>query len=339
MKVLQIGIGGMGDFWLNIVRRSSDVQFAGFVEVNDDIAHQQIAKYELDPAQIYTSLEEALRKVRPDGIINVTPPQFHRPINFLALESGIPVLCEKPLAMTRQEAQDQADKAAQTGVLLMVAQNYRYTAVAQTVKGVLQSGELGALTGVSVEFYKAPRRIGFRETMLQPLIVDMAIHHFDMLRFFTDSSPVSVFAQTWNPPWSWFQHHASASVLATLANGVRFSYTASWVSQGYETPWNAHWRFECERGVLRIEQDQVLMQKSKGFEDRANYQHVAYGDAMQIPLIPMTLQAQDFLLNEFVEAISTGRTPGTTAQDNMNTIHFVFDAVESAASGQVISRS
>lgn len=338
MKVIQLGIGGMGDFWLNIVRRSTDVEYAGFVEVNDEIAHQQIAKYDLDPALIFHSLPEALANVSADAVINVTPPQFHRETCFTALDAGLPVLCEKPLAHTRADAHALADKAASTGVLLMVAQNYRYSAVAATVKSVLDSGELGAVSGVAVAFYKAPHLIGFREFMAHPLIVDMAIHHFDMLRYFLGANPVHVYAHTWNPPWSWYKGDASAAVVASFANGAHVNYTGSWCAQGRETPWNAHWRFECERGILLVENDQVYLQTVSGVEDRSGYYHTSYGDIMQVPLVELTLQAQDHLLDEFFQAVTTGKAPSTTAQDNIHTIDFVFDAVDSADSGAPIAR-
>jgi predicted dehydrogenase len=338
MNIIQVGIGGMGDFWLNIVNRSPEVHYAAYVETNTDIGHQQIAKYGIDPALIFPTLEDALKAVKADAVINVTPPQFHLPISVTAMDAGLPVLCEKPLAGTRADAEALAAHAAKTGVLLMVAQNYRYSALAQTVKRLLASGELGAVAAVSVDFYKAPRSVGFRETMPHPLIIDMAIHHFDMLRCFLDSNPTEVYARTWNPAWSWFKGDASATIWAAFANGARVTYTGSWVTQGQETPWNAHWRFECERGVLSVEQDTVMLQRFVGLQDDGGYYHQAYGDMLQIPLLPMERQAQDYLLDEFYQAVTTGITPATTAADNLNTIHFVFDAVESAESGQTIKR-
>src|SRR5436190_13760311 len=106
MKVIQVGIGGMGQVWLQTVLASQEVEFAGFVEVNDAIAEAQAARNGLDRAVIFPTLDEALASVQADGVINVTPPQFHRDISIRALEAGIPVMAEKPLAPTLAEAQD-----------------------------------------------------------------------------------------------------------------------------------------------------------------------------------------------------------------------------------------
>ncbi|MEL7236042.1 MAG: Gfo/Idh/MocA family oxidoreductase, partial [Chloroflexota bacterium] len=211
IKVIQVGIGGMGNAWLGAVQASDHVEFAGFVEINDDIAAEQVNTYGLDGSTIYKTLAEALSAIEADGIINVTPPQFHREVSITAMEAGVPVLSEKPLAGTLEDSHAIVDKANETGVLHMVTQNYRYTPLAQTVKRMLDGNDLGAIGAVNVHFAKGPHFGGFREEMPHPLIIDMAIHHFDMMRFFLDSNPARIFATSWNPPWSWYRGDASAT--------------------------------------------------------------------------------------------------------------------------------
>lgn len=333
IKVIQVGIGGMGGAWLGAVARSPVVEFAGFVEVNSEIADAQTAAFGLDRGMVFGSLPEALAAVKADAVINVTPPQFHREISFIALDAGVPVLSEKPLAGTRAESQAIVERANTTGVLHMVTQNYRYTAVAQTVKAALHSGELGAVGAVAVQFFKGPHFGGFREAMPYPLIIDMAIHHFDLMRFFLESNHALVYGRSWNPPWSWYAGDASAAVNIAFQNGAVVNYTGSWCSQAQETTWNANWRFECEKGVLTLEHDQVFIQTETGIEDRPGYRHVANAPKRQLDLVAMEREAQDYLLHEFYEAVTTGKTPATTAQDNIHTIHLVFDLVQSFETG------
>src|SRR5690606_36932089 len=118
-----------------------------------------------------------------------------------------------------------------------------YSIPALTLKHVLESGKMGRITALNVDFYKGPHFGGFREEMPYPLIIDMAIHHFDMMRHFLNSAPLTVYGQSWNPPWSWFRGDASASLLLKFANDVVVSYNGSWCSVGTEPSWNAHWRF------------------------------------------------------------------------------------------------
>jgi predicted dehydrogenase len=320
MKVIQVGIGGMGNAWLKAVQGSSEVEFAGFVEINPAMAKEQAEKYGLDPARIFPTLKDALKAIKTDGVIDVTPPRFHREVSTTALEAGIPVLSEKPLADTFESAQAIVRKANETGVLHMVAQNYRYSVPAQTLKQTLAAGELGKVGSATVEFFKGPHFGGFREEMPYPLIIDMSIHHFDMMRFFLGADPVAICGRSWNPSWSWFKGDASASVTLEFANKVFVAYNGSWCSTGRETPWNAHWRFECEKGVIALANDEVFTQ-------------LTGQDAVAIAPVERQFTGQSYLLHEFYEAVTTGKKPATTCQNNIKSLGIVFDTVKSFETG------
>lgn len=324
IRVIQAGLGGMGNAWLRAVQSSDEVTYAGFVEVNQEIAQRQAATYALDPDHIFPTLEEALASVDADGIIVVTPPQFHRDISIAALKAGVAVLTEKPLADTMESARDIVRVAQDTGVLHMVAQNYRYTRVARTIRQALQGRRLGAVSNVAIEFFRGPRFGGFREQMPYPLVVDMAIHHFDLLRFFLGSDPVSVYGKSWNPPWSWFAGDASASLLFTFPRDLHVAYNGSWCSLGRETSWNANWRFDTERGALVV-RDDVIMVEQSGQEPSV------------VPLMPMPRVGQAYLLHEFHDAVTTGMQPATTCQDNVKSLQMVFDSIRSFETGEPIA--
>ncbi len=339
MKVIQVGIGGMGNAWINAVLNSSEVTFAGFVEVNDAIIEEQAIRYDIDRSRIFKSLGDALKKLQVDAVINVTPPQFHKEVSCLAMDAGLPVLSEKPLAGTLTDAQAIVKKSDETGVLHMVTQNYRYHVPTHTLKQVLQSGELGKIGAVTVEFFKGPHFGGFREEMPYPLIIDMSIHHFDLMRYFLDSDPISVYGRSWNPPWSWYKGDASASVSLEFASGAVVAYNGSWCSNGQETPWNANWRFECENGVVTLKDDQVYVQHLLGAEDRPGYRNNQYAETVLIPPAQMEREAQAYLLHEFYEAVTKGIAPATTCQDNIKSLGIVFDVVQSFATGTVVQSS
>jgi len=323
MRVVQVGIGGMGNAWLRAVLASPEVEYSGFVEVSETIAQEQVERYNLEPSLIFPSLGDALSAVQADGVINVTPPRFHKEISITALEAGVPVLSEKPLADSLEAAWDIVRKADETGVLHMVAQNYRYSIPAQTLKRVIDSGELGRVGAARVDFFKGPHFGGFREEMAYPLIVDMTIHHFDMMRFFLDSDPVSVLGRSWNPPWSWYRGDASASVSLTFANQAVVSYCGSWCSTGREMPWNGNWRFECEKGIIALVGDRV-------------YSQLTGEDAVLVDPVVMEYVGQAYLLHEFYEAVTMGKVPATTCQDNIKSLAIVFDTVRAFETGSTV---
>lgn len=323
MRVVQVGIGGMGQVWLQTVLASEQVEFAGFVEISDAVIDAQVAKFGLDRSVIFRTLDEALAALHPGGVIDVTPPQFHRQVSVTALEAGVPVLSEKPLAPTLAEAQAIVDAANRTGVLHMVAQNYRYSPAAQTLKQALDPAVMGEIGAVTVEFFKGPHFGGFREQMPYPLIVDMAIHHFDLMRFFLGDNPASVFGRSWNPSWSWFQGDASASAIIAFAGGVTASYSATWCATGRETTWNGDWRFDCRNGVVTLVDDQVW-----------RYSGGAEPQPVERLSLPQTSQA--YLLREFHDAVTTGTVPATVCQDNIRSLAIVCNLLDSFARDSVV---
>lgn len=337
MKVIQVGIGGMGDTWLRTVLQSAAVEHAALVEVNEAVARQQAEKYGLDRALIFRSLPEALAAVSADGVIDVTPPAFHREISTLALEARLPVLSEKPLASTLADATAIVQKANETGVLHMVAQNYRYHVPIQTLKQMLASGELGRVGAVTVEFFKGPHFGGFREEMAYPLVIDMAIHHFDLMRFLLESEPVSAFGRSWNPSWSWFKGDASASVSLEFANGAVVAYNGSWCSTGKETSWNGNWRLECEGGVIWLQDDRVYVQPRRDeLLDRGGYRQFKNDEIGEVKPVEPAYVAQAHLLHEFYEAVTQHKAAATTCQDNIKSLSLVFDVIKSFETGQPV---
>ena len=336
MKVIQVGIGGMGNTWLGAVQRSPQVDFAGFVEIDEEIARAQADAYHLNRSLIFKSLPAALEAVEADALINVTPPGIHRGICVAALEAGLPVLTEKPLAGNLADARAIAAAADATGVLCSVAQNYRYRPLTQTIKAILASGELGAVAALRAEFFRGPHFGGFREEMPQPLIIDMSIHHFDLMRLFLDGDAVSISARSWNPPWSWFAGDASAAAQIEFEDGSQASYTGSWCSQAMETSWNADWRFECERGVLLAQDDRLFAQRLLSVNEGERGMSSVHDEKREVPLVSMEREGQDYLLQEFFEAVTTGASTATTAQDNIHTMEFVFGVVEACDSGKTV---
>jgi predicted dehydrogenase len=338
MKVIQVGIGGMGNTWLNAVLNSSEVEYAGFVEINDSIAQMQAERYGLDRARIFRSLDEALSKVQVDGVIDVTPPQFHQQVSITALEAGIPVLSEKPLANMLDSAKTIVQKANETGVLHMVAQNRRYSVPAQTLKRIIDSGQMGQIASVSVEFYRAPHFGGFREEMPYPLIIDMSIHHFDMMRCFLSSDAVWLFGRSWNPPWSWYKGDASASLVLEFGSGIPVSYNGSWCSIGVETSWNGLWRFECEHGALVMRDDQIYVKARNS--DRLDLGELGQYEPDELRLVSPIKPGyadQAYLLHEFYVAVTEGYAPATTCQDNLHSLAIVFSALRSFERRGVVS--
>jgi predicted dehydrogenase len=97
-------------------------------------------------AHTATDWEAALDEV--DAFYNLGPNHVHAEPSIAALEAGVPVLCEKPLAPTLEEAAAMRDAAAATGVTAGAAFNYRFVPAIRHAKGLIEDGELGDIRQV-----------------------------------------------------------------------------------------------------------------------------------------------------------------------------------------------
>ena len=319
LRVIQVGVGGFGRGWVEVLARSEEVEVVGLVDVDQQALEEAGEKLGVD--ELFTNFEEALGKVEADAVLDVTPPTFRTEITLKALKAGRHVLSEKPLALSMEDAKAIVRAADEAGRVYMVSQNYRFNPVPRTIRKLLGERAKGKVEYVVVEFQKGPRFVGFRTEMEYPLLVDMSIHHFDLMRYLLDSDVEWVQVESFRPTWSWFRHDPSFFMVLKMADGTLISYSGSWVTRGFETTWNGRWRFACSEGSLLWDNDKLYL--SAGTKGRRKAE-----------LVDMPLTNQDYSLHEFVSSIREGREPETSGRDNIRSLAVVFASVLSARTGR-----
>ena len=140
------------------------------------------------------------------------------------------------------QARRMVKTADAAGKLYMVSQSRRYNARHAGLARALADGRIGALTTLNCAFYIGAHFGGFREAMPSPLILDMSIHHFDLMRCILGADIDSVQALSTNAPWNWNKGDATIMAQLELSNHCHVNYFGSWVARGRETGWNANWR-------------------------------------------------------------------------------------------------
>jgi predicted dehydrogenase len=320
MRILQVGAGGFGAVWLAALAAEPEAEL--------------VALCDQDPAALaagpdvprFTELGEALAAAGAEIAVVVVPPSVHREVAERCLAAGLDVLVEKPLAGTREDCAALIEAAARADRQLAVSQNYRYRPVIETARQLLDSGELGAIGQAQVDFrIHHDFRGGFRERMEQPLLLDMAVHSFDLIRFMTGLEAIDVRAHTWNPPWSQFAGDASAMVLFEMDSGARVAYNGSWHPRGQFTDWNCRWLVECERGYLTLDRDALRVYRGSDV-----HRPGTAADEEVVPLVTLTRTDQAAVLFDFAAAVREGRPAATNATDNLRTVEMVLAAVEAA---------
>jgi predicted dehydrogenase len=322
LRLIQVGAGGMGKAWLRTIKANPDVELVGLVDLDLELAEAAAKDHGFDSLAIGRTVTEVASNSRPDAVINVTVPVAHHAVSTESLFLGLPVLSEKPAAPTVAEALSIAASAEAAGQLLMVSQSRRYYRNLVAYKAAI--GQLGDVAVLTNQFFKGVHFPGFRETMDFPLLIDMAIHPFDVARYLLDADPVSVYADSFNPPWSWFAGDAAASVTFEFAGGARFLYSGSWVANGVETSWNGDWRASTAAGTALWDGEGVPRIASNTENESAH--EFAAG-----PEIPEEIAGS---LAEFVRVLRSGEEPSGEIHSNVHSLAMVEAAVLSATTGQ-----
>ena len=319
LRVVVVGAGGMGRAWLRTVEESPVVELAGIVDLDLEAARAAAAWLGRPDLPVDAGTARLASNVGAQAVINVTVPAAHHPVTTEALAAGLPVLGEKPVASTVAQGLSLAAAAELHGQLFMVSQSRRYNR--QLFEAKRLSASLGAVGIVSAEFFKAPQFGGFRDAMDHPLLLDMAIHQFDMARFLLDADPVSVFCEEYNPSWSWYRGDAGATAVFEMSGGERFVFTGSWCSPGRETSWNASWRVSGESGTVLWDGDNepVTSLAPDGGSSEDPGQEIAGS------------------LRDFVAAVRTGSIPMGRVHQNIMSLAMVEAAILSAATGSRVS--
>ncbi len=334
MRLIQIGAGNMGAWWMQVIDDSDDIEPAALIDIDSARAAALVRKHRSDSIGVYKTLYDALNRVQADAVLDVSPPQFRLAHIHAALDRNMPILIEKPLAASMNDARAIMDMVNAHDSLVVVAQNYRYHVPIMTVKSLLDAGEIGRLSKVTVEHYRGLSLSGFHQQLAYPLLQDMSIHHLDLMRFFLGAEPLTIFARSWNPPGSAFNGDASVAAIFDFPNHVVVTYDASWSSNGLETSWNGNWRFEGEAGVITLRDDVVTVQKRTG---KISGRDIVFDEPRVIAPVAGMPSGQHYLLREFYEAVRGNGVPATIAQDNIHSIRMVFKVIESIKSGTVVT--
>ena len=339
IRLLQAGLGGWGRDWArSILPAVGEVEPVGWVDpspVSLGLA-QRDAVVPVDRS--FPNLGEAIAAAggAVDAVLVTTDLPHHAETVRAALEAGLHVLVEKPFAASVAEGSALVELAERTGRTLMVSQNYRFHGVVREVVELVRGGDLGAVDEVAIDFRRLSEPtqgiLRRHHTEEQPLLVDMSIHHFDLLRLVLGSEPRRVDCRTWQPPWSPFSGPPSGAAIIEFANRVVVSYRGNWLSRGEATPWSGDWRMQCERGEIRwagrgdrgAREERLQVRRRRGgpgspFEEEA------------VTITPVRFEDRAGALHEFARAILEGRSPETSGRDNLGTLALMDAAVTSAA--------
>lgn len=315
---IQAGFGLFGEGWADLLLRSEDTELRAVVDPSKEAWERFTRRFGGRGIMLFRTLSEALRHTPAQAVLIAAPNAAHREIAEEALSSGLHVLSEKPLADTWRNALGiYATWAKSPHQVYVVSQNYRFRPEIQALKKVLAEGICGDIEYGTYEFHQEWRLGGWRISMEYPLLEDMSIHHFDLLRFVLEKEAESVRMKSLNPSWSPFQGGAVASGEILFSPNTSIHYFGSWVSRGHVTSWNGTIRLFGEKGTLSLENDRLFYIGKEGRRE-------------EILFPRYETDGRIFVLQEFLNAIRGEKEPAISLSDNIKTFALTCAAVESA---------
>ncbi len=330
LKALLVGCGSISRVWVTPAHDIPNFELVGFVDINVEAAQKRAEQYGKPDVYVGSDLEAALAQTLPDIVFDCTFPSARTRIVLTALAHDCHVFSEKPMAESMEDARKMIDAAEQAGKLYAVMQNRRYDTNINSVKLLVDSGTLGALTVVNSDFYLGAHFGGSREQLPHVLLHDMAIHTFDAARFLSGANAVSVYCKEWNPRGSWYSRDAAAVAVFELNNGAVYTYRGSWCAEGLLTTWESDWRLVGQKGTVKWDgaqdiQAQVVEKTEALVSTFAN---------VPIPAEASTWgEGHSAAIRDFIDCVRTGRTPQTICTDNIKSLAMVFAAIRSAEAG------
>ncbi len=327
MDILHIGLGIRGRHWLEIVRDRKGVNSVGCV--TSHAASRDWMGQHFPGVTCYEHLEEALQQVTADAAIVASQPAQHAVQTIAALEAGLAVMVEKPMAASLAEGVRMVVAARRTSKPLMVAQNYRYRRSEQAMRELVRDGKVGTVTHVScIDRRDGPVGERYRAGMDYVQVMEVGEHHFDGLRHVLDVNPIRLLAHCGQAPWSGYRHGATTEAFLEMESGIRVQYYGSLTANRYE---HELW-IEGEYGALHMDSRRVWWRKRGArFFLPLSMPKVQPGDAMRYPRAGTAS-----LLDQLYAAVHDGATPETHGEDNLWSLAMVEGVKVSDRDGQSI---
>lgn len=334
VKAIQIGLGHWGFSWSkDVIPKVPTVEMVGYVDSNPDAVKRVQTELGIAESLCFTSVADAAAAVDAQLAICTLRTEAHYPVVKQCLELGLNVIVEKPFASTIAQGKELVALAKAKGLVLMVSQNYRFQPAPIAAAKLIAAQQFGPVSMVSIDFRRHAPTQGYRYwDMPDPLLADMSIHHFDLMRMVLGDNPKRVSCRTWNPAGSPFGHHPIGVATLEFEKGTIVSYRGSWMSSGPVTPWSGDWVMDCAEGEIiwssrdnfmgKLGPDRLSLRKLDGEPDPQSLPPVEYTDRIGT-------------LASVANVVATGNVPTgfSSGEDNLHSLALVQATILSASRG------
>jgi len=305
LRVGVIGAGVMGSNHARVLAGLPDVTLVGIV---DPLPEHRVRATEMVGCRAFAELDELLAE-GVDAVTIAAPTHLHHEIALICIARKIHILVEKPVASTVQEGRDIVDAARRAAVTLMVGHVERFNPAVAAIKQAL-SGEDILSIGITRVGPFPPRMSNVG------VVIDLAVHDIDLIRYFTESDIVEVQPQLSSAV---AEREDIALLQFRTASGVLAHINTNWL-----TPFKARNVTVATRGKY-VMGDLLTRQVTEcfGFKPDGSYsmRHLPVGH-------DEPLRAE---LIAFLDAVRTGNSPAVSGDEGVASLEIAIRCLESPA--------
>lgn len=153
LRYAVIGAGGISATHLGAIATQPNVNLVGISDPVDFAKWRDLGAYESAPK--FNDQEKMLSETKPDLVSICTPNKFHAELSILALQHGANVICEKPMAMTLDEAYQMEATRAEAGKLGGINFSYRNVPAFRFAREIIAKGDLGKILRVQCVYLQS----------------------------------------------------------------------------------------------------------------------------------------------------------------------------------------
>ncbi len=341
---VRIGLVGTGRIaqmrHLPAYQRTDDVLIVAAADPSREALERAAADFAIPT--VYADYREMLERERLDAVAVCTPNKYHAPVAIAALQHGLHVLCEKPLARNAVEAGAMVRAAREAGRILATAYRYRQQPEARAAKRVVDAGELGDVYMMRVRAVRRrmiPSWGTFTNKDIQGggALVDFGVHVLD-LALWLAGNPRAV--------------EVSGVTSQRLGTRSGVNVWGPWDAAGFEVEDHAAAFVRFEGGqALQLEvswalnvaasEETISLSGTEGGLDVYPFRVNKADHGMLLDMVPAWMPGTDESdwdrqVDDFVDAVRNGREPLVKPEEALQ-VNAIVDAIyESAATGQAV---
>lgn len=340
LNILKIGIIGCGSIaqhrHLPEYEANPYVQIVAVCDSNKKRAKEIANNYGVN---MYTDYNELINCEELDAVSVCTPNHLHASISITALQAGIHVLCEKPMATSKADAEMMIGAAEKSGKKLMIGHNQRFVASHQKAKQLIKSGAIGKIYSFRTAFgHSGPENWSVdgkeswffkKEEAFLGAMGDLGVHKADLIRYILNEEITEVGAFVETSAKTFSNVDDCAVCILKSESGIIGTLAASW---SYVSKEDNSTIIYGEKATLRLEDDptnSLIIQYKNG--------EVVKYELNKIQSNATVGQSNSHVIEQFVVSILSDKEPLINGVDGMKSLEVILAAIQSSETKQIVT--